>query len=296
MFLDKLLSHSAFNAFCSERNFDLSSLIVINANNVCNYMDNKSLFLDSSFPNIAPVSKLIWMEWTVLNREEGLVNAGIFIDSIDLSDPIIKSKQFGNIDISKEDCFLNRPARWSCRIYSFRSIGINDPDGPGFSIENGQINYEVKDDGKQLKWPGDVRFKIGGLRRDANNKEELCRELVGAYALVPFMTLSFMHCKNVGYVKTVPNEKLQRRRIRDGKVPLVTYKTLKIDPIKKIIASANNGNSDLTPKSLHICRGHFKNFDDKPLFGKLKGTYWWPMHTRGSVEQGEIKKDYSIKI
>lgn len=39
-----------------------------------------------------------------------------------------------------------------------------------------------------------------------------------------------------------------------------------------------------------------KNFDDKPLFGKLKGTYWWNPHVRGTEESGVVEKDYRIKV
>jgi hypothetical protein len=76
---------------------------------------------------------------------------------------------------------------------------------------------------------------------------------------------------------------------------LIRWHTLVIEPTKKIIASANNGDSKLTPKALHICRGHFKDFSDKGLFGKHRRMFWWPMHTRGTAEHGVIGKDYLVK-
>jgi hypothetical protein len=60
---------------------------------------------------------------------------------------------------------------------------------------------------------------------------------------------------------------------------------------------ANGGKDGISlAKALHICRGHFKNFDDKPLFGKLTGTYWWQPHVRGTAEAGIVEKDYRIKL
>ena len=61
-----------------------------------------------------------------------------------------------------------------------------------------------------------------------------------------------------------------------------------------MIASENDGRSALTPKALHICRGHFKDFSNHGLFGKYRGTYWWPMHTRGSSDNGLVVKDYRV--
>lgn len=43
---------------------------------------------------------------------------------------------------------------------------------------------------------------------------------------------------------------------------------------------------------LHVVMGHFKCYDTRPLFGRIKGTFFWPAHTRGSVERGTINKEY----
>jgi hypothetical protein len=48
---------------------------------------------------------------------------------------------------------------------------------------------------------------------------------------------------------------------------------------------------------LHICRGHFKTFTEEArLFGKYTGTYWWPAHVRGSVDEGVVEKDYRVRL
>ena len=46
----------------------------------------------------------------------------------------------------------------------------------------------------------------------------------------------------------------------------------------------------------HIARGHWKNYtEDKPLFGKLVGTYWWESQFRGSKKKGVVIKDYELE-
>lgn len=47
-------------------------------------------------------------------------------------------------------------------------------------------------------------------------------------------------------------------------------------------------------RALHICRGHFKTYQDQGLFGKHKGTFWVPMHLRGTAEEGIVRKEYKI--
>lgn len=110
------------------------------------------------------------------------------------------------------------------------------------------------------------------------------------------LAISFMNCRNVE--KVVKRASLfPKSRRREGRPPLVKVYTLEIGPIKKIIGEHSGSSELLTPRALHICRGHFKDFSHgQGLFGKYKGRYWWPMTTRGSKEAGEVIKDYAVKI
>jgi hypothetical protein len=47
-------------------------------------------------------------------------------------------------------------------------------------------------------------------------------------------------------------------------------------------------------QALHMVRGHFKHFDDHPLFGKHRGMFWWPMTLRGSSDAGITAKSYEV--
>lgn len=45
-----------------------------------------------------------------------------------------------------------------------------------------------------------------------------------------------------------------------------------------------------------FCRGHFSTYtEDRPLFGKVSGTFWVPSHVRGSAKQGVVVSDYNVK-
>ena len=55
------------------------------------------------------------------------------------------------------------------------------------------------------------------------------------------------------------------------------------DGIRDLVRSRGLGDV-YKRQALHICRGHFKTFTDiAPLFGKLRGTYWWADHIRGCL-------------
>lgn len=119
-----------------------------------------------------------------------------------------------------------------------------------------------------------------------------------------FLALSFMHCKNVAQIENKPDEKLQKARVKRGRLPLTRYYTLQIDPnrtpgqYKARQAAGENGNLPL-----HIVRGHFAYYGiegpggwvRKKLFGKYSGRYFIPQMVRGSKQHGEVIKDYQVK-
>jgi len=115
--------------------------------------------------------------------------------------------------------------------------------------------------------------------------------LLAAYAL---LTISFMHCKNVNIRTVEQPKKLQAARIKDGRRPLITYRVLEIEPMKKILRTEGQVNKLGLKKALHICRGHFKDYRESGLFGRNHGIYWWEQAVRGEAQHGIALKDYSV--
>ena len=116
---------------------------------------------------------------------------------------------------------------------------------------------------------------------------EVCNAL---YAIL------FTHCRNVTYYEKSHPEKLQKANIKRGKTPQETYRILDIEGLTKQAKSDATTERGELQTALHICRGHFKTYtEENPLFGQHTGTYWWPMHKRGSEKYGKINKDYKIK-
>lgn len=111
-----------------------------------------------------------------------------------------------------------------------------------------------------------------------------------------FQAISLCHCKNIRQTTVEPDAKVQRKRARNNKPPLVTYRVLEIEPTMTRKSSVKGAEvSEKTKRALHITRGHFATYTpDAPLFGKVTGTFWKPMHVKGNRMHGEVKKDYAI--
>lgn len=109
-----------------------------------------------------------------------------------------------------------------------------------------------------------------------------------------FFATSLMHAKNVSLQDDPIPAPVARRRAKDGK-PNITFKILKIDPMRKQAKSESSEGESDTKRAMHIVRGHFKDYRNSGgLFGKYKGLYWWDMHVAGSESAGKVIKDYKL--
>lgn len=112
-----------------------------------------------------------------------------------------------------------------------------------------------------------------------------------------WLAVCFMHCRNVEKVKEgAAAEKLNKAHKKRYGAPLHRFYTLKIGVMQRILEKEGRANEIGVPMALHVCRGHFKEFtEDKPLFGKHVGRYWWPMHVRGKADAGSVDKQYKVE-
>jgi len=107
--------------------------------------------------------------------------------------------------------------------------------------------------------------------------------------------VSLLHCKNVEAVERKSEVRINKYREKKGKRPLMKFKTLEIDAARKILKYEGKSDKVGLRRALHICRGHFRDCrEGRGLFGRHKGVYWVPMHTRGDKKVGIIEKDYKI--
>lgn len=115
------------------------------------------------------------------------------------------------------------------------------------------------------------------------------------YASVILTSLAFMNCKNVEVRPRHLPRKVKRARERKGR-PVVEFHHIEIDPMRRVLRDEGSAEKTGITRAFHLCRGHFRTYTpDRPLFGKVTGTFWVPMHVKGNKAVGRIEKDYSVK-
>jgi hypothetical protein len=113
-----------------------------------------------------------------------------------------------------------------------------------------------------------------------------------------FLALSFLNCRNVKSVNCAPDHKFSMVWRKQHQYSLVTYKTLCITPMTEVLRREGGKETHGISKALHICRGHFKSYEERGLFGRedLRGRFWWANHVRGRAERGIVEKDYKLAV
>ena len=109
-----------------------------------------------------------------------------------------------------------------------------------------------------------------------------------------FMGLSLLHCKNVGLETINPSAPLQKARQKKGKLPLIKYHILFIHPMKERLKYLARDKQTDIRRAMHMVRGHFKDYTENALFGKVHGLYWWDAQVRGDLSGGIVNKDYKL--
>jgi len=108
--------------------------------------------------------------------------------------------------------------------------------------------------------------------------------------------LVILNCKNIFPMKIKAPDKLNKKRIRNNKLPIFDYHVLTINPFGKSKKDYKPNTIPLSHNRVHLCCGHFKEYTkEHPLLGRHAGLFWWQPHVRGQNKEGMVHKDYSIK-
>jgi hypothetical protein len=109
------------------------------------------------------------------------------------------------------------------------------------------------------------------------------------------LAISFTHVKNVDVVEVDPDTRLSRAFEKRHGRPLKKQYVLDIGVMKRYLERDGQASRHGLANAMHVCRGHFKTYtSERPLFGSVTGTYWWPAMVRGSASRGVIEKDYRV--
>lgn len=183
--------------------------------------------------------------------------------------------------------FVDIERKWDTIIYLVFTQGNSLCFYPVISF------MPVAESGSIVKWP--TMFG-GGQNVDANEREQI-GSLVSSLLKPILFALCFVHCKNVTLQPNQPDRTINNERRKAGLKPFVRYHMINIEPMKKVLKTEGNSEVDGLKRALHICRGHFSTYsEEKPLFGRIAGTFWIPSHVRGSIKEGVVVSDYNVKV
>jgi len=304
-------SKLGFKPFLNER---LKTAVVFKIQNISEYYwrnkQNEWHVIDD-FPNVAPVYENIWFEWNVPQeicikgkwKNNGIpITVGYYLYSVQLSSSLIPMSILSTIgadNIRKlKDDNIPYDIQWICMGMEFIEDKCHN-----IPVLTHTQTWWVKSDGTRWLPSLDNDIYMYPTIFPDNNIGERYQSMykdgvdIGDSMNIPSLALSFLHCKNVEIKVNDISEQLNKARMRRNKLPLISFHTLEIAPMIKILKEQGEYETQGIKKALHICRGHFKDFTKgKGLFGKNQGLYWWDSQVRGKATEGISLKDYKISF
>lgn len=291
--------------------------------------------IDDLYPNVAPPWDATWYEYSIPKKGLPIITEGEKIilpyserlNTIAIVQGVTRVKEEDSLNAIRQDWVLRRLVEvphigkhfWNAagsKGFLERSKIITDSkEQIGWIVSNiifaevgnnrlislGVSGNYISIDGKLLP------EKTGLFIPNVDNiqgvfpelfKSEFGISLLSVFYMPVWFCMGLLNCKNVETV-SIPNSRFEEHHWRKKKKRgLVIYKTLNIHlpGNKKKAVNSEDRESD-EKRSFHICRGHWADYREKGLFGKeeLKGIYWIPQHTRGSLSEGEVRKAYNLK-
>jgi hypothetical protein len=264
MFIDRIFAtneHKVIN-----EHMEKPGIACFEVNNVAQYIKNKNQD-KFDIPVIRPPFELCWFEWLTPKFHTHMWESGA--DNKPIKDFDVTLKTEGNLIYSvKENSGLISLVTFT---FSEDILGNIYPGGAQGIVQINEMGKPIMMDNYH-----------GGMLANALSPEVA-------------MSLGFLNCKNVLVEKTIIPNKLQISRQKKGKQPLITFHTLNIRPMVRLLRELGQSETKGLKYALHICRGHFKDFSKSGgLFGKYKGLYWWDAQVRGKISEGIVLKDYKI--
>lgn len=166
------------------------------------------------------------------------------------------------------------------------------PDGyvSGVLMEHASVLVTLNTDGTICEIKNELGDLLSGVRELSS-----CRSFPIAVALT---ALGLCNCGNVTMIDGTANHGPSQVELNAIRIPKITYHVLKIrDNIRKIRPQdpIDDAPEKRGEHALHWVRGHFATYSkEKPLFGRLSGTFWIPEHARGDLKNGLVMKDYEV--
>jgi hypothetical protein len=251
-------------------------------------------------PTLAPPFPLMWMEFGRPNKIVSGTCAALFEsvfrigclaeateDNAQATRQCLADRAASGEIINESRHFRDPPsfvARWNYRFLMFLCVGT--PKHCRIS----QAVFHMTIDERGV--PSDLLE--GGVDFADAASSSAIQDVLQAIRWPFLLAITFMHCKNAS-MKRLPALDTPKHQLRQG-VPGTRFSRIVVAPFRAD-ARRESGDSNVSlKKALHICRGHFKDYRESGLFGKIRGIFWWDQHARGSAEHGVVKSSHVIEV
>lgn len=131
---------------------------------------------------------------------------------------------------------------------------------------------------------GDILF-FGDREKNKEDGKQIA-QVVADFMLILNELLTALSCKNVEQtIIQKADQKLNDKRVRNGKLPLLDERILTIKANKKISGTGTGGGTHQSPKQ-HLRRGHIRRLET--------GNIWVRSCVVGDASKGIITKQYKV--
>lgn len=161
-----------------------------------------------------------------------------------------------------------------------------------YEISNTAIVFGVKD-GVVHSYYDELLFAKGYLKTLSRDQVEILETGIARWATIFLGFIGFMNCSNVSSETIYAPKKLNKKRIKKGRVPLLSYKILKVKHSDGAITNMS-GLPGQGGVRLHARRGHFGHRWRGHGKDKTLTRTWISPCVVGNPQKGMVKKDYTI--
>ena len=302
MFIDTILTHLPNDNSSQVLADGLLRCVRFQVDNVARYLHDEWGFgrtegrtafrIEDRIPNVAPLTPVMWFEYSgsaIGGSSKEQFGCILSID-YDRDHPELQAYKYQEVEVTAH-------VRWILRAEYFF---VEEPL-QGISASDWIYYIHVGDDGQTLGVAEHKSFRMTQDTPQEYRPDEQQRQVWHEEIVTALLAICFAHCKGTEIEEHPPSRQVRRAAERK-KEPTFSFYTIDVRPTARVLreerTTASRPPADAEQgiaRALHICRGHFAHYTaEHPLFGKYTGTFYRPMHLRGSVENGVVVKDYLI--
>lgn len=142
--------------------------------------------------------------------------------------------------------------------------------------------------------------KLDFFQYDEHNKKFAITENIFFMTVIIMTFIKYIlklfaviNCRNIELVDRAPSREEQQFRVKRKKKLAKHYMEIKIKPFKKYASGDSTKLEDFWSHQLKHRMGHPKTYtEERKLFGKVAGTFWWnPIQREGTKQSGKTYKN-----